>query len=63
MGNNMHDEKHSKNTKPGIQEKINGVLTRLGEDFQKMLEGLNPGRRPMPQPVPIPAPVYRRRRK
>jgi hypothetical protein len=64
MGNTMRDEKSKKNSKSGLQKVIEGILERMGEDFQGLLEGLNPGRRsvPVPIPIPVPAPVYRRRR-
>lgn len=61
MSTGDQEGKGNKHNKHGLQHAVEGILERLREDLQGVLEGLNPPR-PQPVPIPVPVPVYRRRR-
>ncbi len=63
MGSIPQANKTKKTNKPSLQKTIEGVLERVGEELQGLLDGLNPSRRPQPLPIPVPVPVYRRARR
>ena len=56
-----HDGKSKKNSKPGLQRAMEGILERMRDDLQGLIDSLTP-RQPVPVPIPVPAPLYRRRR-
>jgi hypothetical protein len=54
-------DRDRKAKKPNLQDTLEGILERLREDLQGMLNGLkSPQLQPIP--IPVPVPVYRRRR-
>jgi len=55
------DGKSKKNNKPGLQRAMEGILERMREDLQGLIDSLTP-RQPQPVPIPVPSPLYRRRR-
>ncbi len=50
--------------KSGLKQTLEGALERLGEELDRIAEGIRRGLEPArPQPVPIPVPVNRPRRR
>lgn len=52
-------QKNHQPTKGGLRRTLEGVLERLREGLDSLLDGF----RPQPQPVPIPVPTRRPRRR